>query len=132
MKLLPLVGPKSMRALNAFNMLLVGLSMLPGMGGLDWLDTVDEIPEAEKEKLIRRAVTIVPLQNEEIEALASFVADKNNVAYVNQNLSKLPVAELHEVLSIVCVEIGKIKVSLVTEAEKKSSENSPSTSEPST
>lgn len=124
MKVLPLVGVKSLAALNAFNLLLVGLSMVPGMGGLEFMEKVGELPEADREKLIRKALLIVTLQKEEVEALASFATDKNGVPYGPENLKNLSAGELHEILSLVCMEIGKIRVSLVTSAEKKSSDTS--------
>ncbi len=131
MKLLPLVGFKSLRALNAFNALLLGLKMLPlyiDSTYEEFFAAFQDRSEGEKESMLRLAAGFVELQQYEVEALISFAADKNGVVYGPENLGNLGPKELHELIVTVCMEIGRIRITLVSEAEKKSSPRSPSTS----
>jgi len=41
------------------------------------------------------------------------------VPYTEENVKKLPPAEIHEIIVAVCMEIAKMKVRLTTNAEKK-------------
>ena len=121
-KILPLTGYKSLRALNAFHALLLGLKMLPAyqMEGYEsFYASFGEKTDAEKETLLREAAVFVQLAEDEVQALISFATDKNGVPYSAVNLKNLTASELHEIIVAVCMEIGRIKIDLVTEAEKK-------------
>lgn len=123
-KILPLVGYKSLRALNAFHALLLGLKMLPAYqaeGYESFYASFGEKTDAEKEKLLREAAVFVQLQQDEVEALITFATDKNGVPYSAVNLKNLNAGELHEIIVAVCMEIGRIKIDLVSEEEKKKS-----------
>lgn len=122
MKILPLQGYKSLRALNAFHALLLGLKMLPSYaaeGYESFYASFAEKTDAQKETLLREAVVFVELQKEEVEALISFATDKNGVPYSSVNLKNLGPKELHETIVAVCMEIGRIKIELVSDQEKK-------------
>ena len=122
MKVLPLKGYKSLKALNAFNALLLGLKMLPvnlDKNYVDFFEAFKHKSDTEKEDAVRQAVAFVPLNDDEIDALVSFTTDRNGVPYGKVNVSNLGVAELHEIIVAVCMEIGRIKIDLVTEEEKK-------------
>ncbi len=128
MKVLPLKGYKSLKALNAFHTLLLGLKMLPAYA----MEPYEEFYEgfavrsdSEKEKFLREAVVLVPLQSEEVEALVAFCTDKNGIAYQESNIKNLGPDEIVECIVAVCIEIGKIKIELVSEDEKKKSISSP-------
>lgn len=121
-QVLPLTGYKSLRALNAFHALLLGLKMLPAYIGEDYESfyaSFGEKTEGEKEKLVREAVVFVQLAEDEVEALISFAKDKNGVPFSKVNLKNLTAGDLHEIIVAVCMEIGRIKIELVTEQEKK-------------
>lgn len=122
MKALELRGYKSMRALNAYSTLVLGLKMLPAYIGEsyeDFLDRAEKMGPEDQRKLFRQAAEFVELQKEELEAVLSFVADPNGVAYTEANIKSLRPTELVEAIVLVCMEIAKIKVDLVTEEEKK-------------
>jgi hypothetical protein len=122
MKVLPLTGYKSLRALNVFHTLMLGLKMLPAYMGEtyeDFFARVDAMPEADQEKMIREAALFVEIQKDELEALICFCADKNGVPYQAANLKNLGPSELIEVIVAVCKEIAKVKIGFVTETEKK-------------
>lgn len=121
-KVLPLVGFKSLRAFNAFNALLLGVKMLPAYMGEsyeDFLARIEEMPEEDQKKILLAGARHVNLEKEEVEALICFCTDKNGVPYSAENLKSLGPADLIEVIVSVCLEIGKIKINFVSEAEKK-------------
>ena len=116
-----------MRALNAFNALLLGLKMIPAYMAEsyeDFLNRISAMPEADQLKMIREAALFVELQKEEVEALVGFCCDKNDVPYEAANLKNLSPKELIEVIVAVCGEIAKMKIDFVTPNEKKKSETS--------
>lgn len=122
MRVLELKGFKSLRALNAFNTLMLGLKMLPAYMGEryeEFFDRVSNMPPSDQEKLIREAAVFVELQKEEVEALISFCADPNGVPYSAENMKNLGPKDLHEMIVAVCCEIAKIKIDLVSDREKK-------------
>jgi hypothetical protein len=122
MKVLELKGYKSLRALNAFHALMLGMKMLPAhisesyeafykrFGGLS---------DNEKETMIREAALFVELSQDEIEALASFCADANGIPFNKNNISNLKPDQMIDIIVSVCMEIGKIKIDMVSEDEKK-------------
>ncbi len=120
--ILPLVGYKSLRALNAFHALLLGLKMLPSYqaeGYETFYASFSTKTDSEKEKLLREATVFVQLQQDEVEALISFATDKNGIPFSPVNIKNLSLQELYDVVVSVCMEIGRIKIELVTEEEKK-------------
>lgn len=127
-KVLPLKGYKSLRALNAFHALLLGLKMLPAYIMQDYESFYEGFKhktEAEKEKLLREAAVFVQLGQDEVEALISFATDKNGIAYQSANMKSLPLDEMHSIIVAVCMEIGRIRIDLISDEEKKNSLNSP-------
>lgn len=122
MKVLELKGYKSLRALNAFNTLMLGLKMLPAYMGEsyeDFLTRIQEMPHGDQRKMIKEAALFVELQKEEVEALVCFCADKNGVPFRAENLGNLKPDEILEVIVEVCSEISKIKIDFISETEKK-------------
>lgn len=125
MKVLPLVGYKSLRALNAFHTLLLGMKMLPvhiGESYESFFESFKAKTEAEKETMIREAAVFVQLTQEEVEALCSFCADKNGIPYRSENIGNLNAGQIHEIIVAVCMELGRIRVDILSEAEKKNSQ----------
>ncbi len=121
-KVSPLVGLESLHALNAFNALLLGMKMLPAYAAIPYVDFYASFgtkTEAEKETLLREALAFVNLSKEEVSALVSFCSDKNGVPYGSHNIKSINVKDLFEIIVAVCMEIGAIEITLVTEAEKK-------------
>jgi hypothetical protein len=126
-KILPLKGYKSLRALNAFHALMLGIKMLPAYaeeGYPTFYARLAQMSDAEKEKIIREAAVFVQLAEDEVNALISFATDKNGVAYSDVNVKNLNAGELHEIIVAVCMEIGRIKIELVSEQEKKNLQTS--------
>ena len=122
MKILPLKGFKAIKALNAFHTLLLGLKMLPAYiaeSYVDFYGAFETKTEQEKERLLREAVLFVQLTEDEVCALVCFATDKNDVPYSEVNIKNLTIDELFEIIVSVCLEIGRIKINILTEAKKK-------------
>jgi len=118
----PLVGIKSLKALNAFHTLLLGLKMLPAYMSQDYqtfYSSFGAMRDSEKETKLREAVAFVQLAPEEVDALIGFCSDKNGVPYSDVNKGNLTVDEIFECIVAVCMEIGRIKIDLVSDDEKK-------------
>jgi len=123
-KVLPLVGFKSIRVLNAFHTLLLGLKMLPIYLDQDYVtffDSFKDKSDTEKEDALRQAAAFVPLNSEELDAIISFTTDSNGIPYSSANRSQLKPDELFSIIVAVCMEIGRIKIDLISENEKKKS-----------
>ena len=128
MKTLELKGFKSLRALNVFHSLILGLLMLPAYRGVqyeEFLARVDEMPDDQKEKIIREAALFVALDEEEVKSVVGFCCDPNGVPYDAANLKSMTPDQIFEMIVAVSMQVAKIKISLVSEAEKKSLEIAP-------
>lgn len=123
-KILPFKGYQSLKALNAFNALLLGLKMLPAYLQYDYptfFDSFKQKSPEETETLIREAVAFVHLEQTEIDALMSFAADSNGIPFGKSNINNLAPEEIFEIIVQVCIEFSKIDINLVSEEEKKRS-----------
>lgn len=123
-KVLPLKGHKSLVACGALGKLLLGLFMLPIhlQGKQDYNEYFEGFKtksDEEKEKLIRQAVLLVELAEDEVKAFMSFTVDKNGVEYSSVNLANVGPDEMHECIVAVCMELSRIEINLVSDAEKK-------------
>ncbi len=123
-KVLPLKGYKSLKALNAFHALMLGLKMLPAYMTLSYEEffaLVEKMEESAQEKMIKEAALFVELQQDEVAALISFACDANGVPYTSENMKSLTPDEFINIIVAVCLEISKIKIDFVSESEKKNS-----------
>lgn len=122
-KCLPLKDTKSLRALNAFYALLIGLKMLPQHAHFTLEEFVKLVEQMEPEDQVTIFVTgakFVELQPEEIKAMVCFCTDKNGVPYTSENVKNLGPSEFIEVIATVCMEIVRnIHIDLITNDEKK-------------
>lgn len=131
-KVLPLKGYKSLRALNAFNALMLGLKMLPAYMNTpyeEFYKGLDKLGEEEKISLLLEAAKFVELQEDEVKALVQFCCDRNGVPFDDSNLKNLQPDDLLRVIVSVCMEISRIKIDIIGETEKKKLKTSPSMSE---
>lgn len=121
-EVMPLAGPKSLRALNAYMALLFGVKMTADYGHLHFEEFLSQLKarsEQDVENMIRKAVMLVPLDEEDTAALVCFCKDPNGVPYSSANIKSLGPEEFFEVIVAVCVEVSKIKIDFVTAKEKK-------------
>lgn len=122
MKVLELRGYKSLKALNAFHTLMLGLKMLPAYTGEQYEEfyaRIQKMDAVSQEKMIREAAFFVELQKDEVEAIICFCCDQNGVPYNSANIDNLGPAEMIEAIVAVCFKISQIKIDLVTPSEKK-------------
>lgn len=127
-KCLPLKEYKSLKAMNAFYSLLLGLKMIPGnshYGFEEFLSIIEGMSTEDQLKTFEQGAKLVPLEEDEVKALICFCTDKNGIPYTAENMKNLSPSDLVEIIVTVCMEIVKnIKVDLVTPAEKKNLETS--------
>ena len=126
-KVLELRGYKSLRALNAYNTLLLGLKMLPSYMNEDYkdfLNAISEMSEADQLKTFKEAALLVELQKDEVEAIVGFCVDPNGAPYEAASIKTLDPATIVEMIVAVCGEISKMKIDFVSENEKKKSKTS--------
>ncbi len=129
MKVRELKGYKSLRALNGFNALLLGLKMLPAYATEsfeDFFSRLHELPDDAQEKLVREAAMFVQLQPDEVDAMISFCEDVNGVPYGPENVKNLSTSDLVEIIVAVSMSISKMRIGLLSEDEKKKSQISAS------
>ena len=130
MKIIELAGPKSLKALNAYCALLIGVKYLPQYATMsfeDFYGSVALMSEDERKLFFKEAAMIVELTDDEIKALLHFVRDPNGVPYGDSNIQNLKATELLEAIVAVCLVIASWPIDLVSEAEKKKLKNSVST-----
>lgn len=131
-KCLPLIGIRSLRALNAFSALLLGMKMMPGQAHLtyeEWITIVAAMEPEDQLKTFIHAAKFVALDPEEVKSLVCFCTDKNGIAYTEANVKTLTPSDLIEVIATVSMEIVQnIHIDLVHEEEKKNLSHLPLTS----
>lgn len=122
-KVLPLKDYKSLRALNAYCALMIGMKMIPAHQHLtleEFFALVEAMEPEDQLKVLTNGAKIVELQPEEVKALVCFCTDKNGVPYTAENLKNLGPGELVEIIVTVCMEVLKnIHIDLLTAEEKK-------------
>jgi hypothetical protein len=126
--LLPLTGYQSLRALNAYNALLLGLNMIPDYAHIafeEFFHSIKQREPQEFETLIRKAASLVRLEEEEVQAMISFVADGNGVPYSKNSIKNLTPDDIFEIIVAVSIELSKVEINLVSEEEKKRLKISP-------
>lgn len=118
----PLKGLKSLKVFNVFHRVMLGLNMLPAYINEPYekfYDRIGSLSEDEQSKLIKEALVFVDLEPEEVECVVCFCEDKNGVPFGKENLRNLKPDEILEMIRGVLVQIAKIKISLLSEDEKK-------------
>ena len=121
-KVRELKGYKSLRALNTFHTLMLGLKMIPAYMGEsyeDFLGRIKEMDEDGRTKMLREAVRWVPLSPEEVESMVTFCSDGNGVPYTAEGIKTIDPKRLIDCIVAVGLAIGRIECDILTEEEKK-------------
>lgn len=121
-KVLELKGYNSLRALNAFSALMLGVKMLPQYMLEDYdsfMIRVGEMPEEKRREMLFQAAKHIELDKGEVEALICFCLDPNGIPYSSANLKNLSFDQILECVVEVCMEISKIKIDIISDSEKK-------------
>ncbi len=132
MKILELKGYKSYMAFTAFHRLMLGLKMIPEyklIGYEEFFNAVHKLTEPEQREMIKKASIFVTLERDEMESLISFGVDPNGVPYSKENIRDMSPDQMIDIVIAVCMEIAKIKIDFVTDAEKKNLKTGHSTSD---
>lgn len=119
---LPIEGPDSYWALQAYMKLLFGLKMLPMYMGEqfeEFLERVEAMELEDRKKILREAVLMVTLDREELMALVRFAADENGVPFTKENTKRLAGDQFLEIVQAVVEAIASIKINFLTKSEKK-------------
>lgn len=122
MKLLELKGLKSLRAMNAFHKLMLGLKMLPSYMNEDYdafYLRIEGLPPADQRRIMKEAIDQVDLFPEEVLAIACFAADDNGVPYGESNLKPLNPKQIANILLEVSMQFWAIRLDFTTTDEKK-------------
>ena len=122
MKMLELKGLKSLRALNAFHKLMLGVKMQPAYEHEDYDKfylRIEAMPPDDQRRVMQEAVIHVDLYQEEVLALACFAADDNGIPYGEANLKPLKPTEIAKILVEVAMAFVAIRLDFTTEDEKK-------------
>jgi hypothetical protein len=123
MKVRELRGIPAFHAFQAYQKIILGLKMLPAYASESFEEfyaRVEKMPFRDQETLIREAVALgTRLDPEEVMDLLQFGEDANGVPWSSVNVKSLDVGGLHEAIVAVCCELAKVKIKLVSEAEKK-------------
>lgn len=130
---LPLKDYKSLRALNAYCALMIGMKMLPAHAHFtleEFFALIEQMKPEDQVTLLTNGAKIVELAPEEVKALVCFCTDKNGIPYTAENMKNLGPGELVEVIVTVCMEVlQNINIDLITKDEKKKSNPSLLTSD---
>ena len=124
MKVLELRGYKSLRALNAYSALMLGMKMLPAYmheSYEEFYARVEAMDEDGARRIFREGAQFVELEKDEMEAMLSFATDSNNVPYSPENVKNLKPHEMVEIIVEVSMAILRMKIDFVSEEEKKKS-----------
>ena len=130
-KLLPLKGVQSLKALNGFSALILGLNMIPEYAQIpfeEFFHSFKDRTPGNIETMIRKAVSLVQLSDDEIMSMVGFASDQNDIPISRENIKNLSPDDIFEIIVQVSLELSRININLVSEAEKKSSKTSPLTS----
>lgn len=130
MKVREIEGLTSLRAWNVFHALMLGLKMLPAYqfeSYEEFYARIQLMPPGDQEKMIREALAFVPLELDEVKGALTFVSDANGMPLGPEQMKKLKPAQIVDGLTLVCMEIAKFNIDLISESEKKKSPDLPST-----
>lgn len=126
-----LIGTDAFRAMQVYCKLVLGLKMLPMYETFefsDFFNLIGDMPEVDKKIVLKEALLLVDLNNDEIAQLCSFGLDKNGVPLSKNNIKSLTIPDQFEVMLEVCLKLTDIKVDSITDDQKKNSITSQSTS----
>lgn len=107
-------GIKTPAAFQVLFTLLIGYFQVPVLNQMidfeKFVDTFDKAERAEKEEILRKAVTIVPLTEEELLNVLYFARDVNGVRFTRENIDNLKYDEILKLVVDVCLAFAETKV----------------------
>lgn len=107
-------GIKTPAAFQVLFTLLIGYFQVPVLNQMidfeQFVNTFDKAERAEKEKILRKAVTIVPLTEEELFNVLYFARDVNGIRFTRENIDNLKYDEILNLVVDVCLAFAETKV----------------------
>ncbi|MDR3243820.1 MAG: hypothetical protein LBT79_03630 [Elusimicrobiota bacterium] len=113
MKIKELKGLKSVKALNVYMKLVIGIAMtyFNKEKSFDaFLKNFEGYDLEKKRTLLKLACLIVQLEEDEVEALTRFAVDDDDIAYERPALSNLKTSELVAIMVEVLLKISEVEV----------------------
>jgi len=115
-------GYEGFRAMQTFCKLVLGLKMIPQYSSfeyLDFLSVIHEMTENDTRLVLREAILLVDLTEDECLSLCVFGSDINGVPYGKVNIKNLTIADSVNVMIEVCLKLSEIKIDALTDDQKK-------------
>lgn len=107
-------GIKTPAAFQVLFTLLLGYFQVPVLNQMinfdQFIETFNKADRTEKEKILRKAVTIVPLTEEELYNVLYFAKDANGVRFTRENIDNLKYEEILNLVVDVCLAFAETKV----------------------
>ena len=103
-----LKGIRSVRALQVCSTLLLGMLMLPinlNKKFDEFFKDIAKLPVDDQRKVLRDAVKLVALGDDEINACLAFCKDKNGVPIDKSNIENYPPGVIAEMVVSVCLSV---------------------------
>lgn len=113
---------RSLRPLNAFSALVLGVKMLPAyqhLGYEEFLAVVEAMDEEGQKTIFREAASFVELSSDDVSGMLWFCNDSNGVPFDSSNMKNLNPKQIVEMIVAVCMKIVNINVDFVSADEKK-------------
>lgn len=107
-------GIKTPAAFQVLFTLLIGYFQVPVLNQMidfeKFVDIFNKAERAEKEKILRKAVSIVPLTEDELLNVLYFARDVNGVRFTRENIDNLKYDDILNLVVDVCLAFAETKV----------------------
>lgn len=107
-------GIKTPAAFQVLFTLLLGYFQVPALNQMldfeKFVEVFNQADSAEKEKILRKAVAIVPLTQDEMLSVLYFAKDSNGVRISRENIDNLKYDEIFNYIVEVCLAFAETKV----------------------
>ena len=107
-------GLKSPAGFQVLYTLLIGFYTVPTFDGKtdfeEFIKDFEAMPREDKERVLKKAISIVPLKEDEYLNALYFAKDANGIRYTKENVDNLTYSEIMELVVEVCLAFADCKV----------------------
>ncbi len=107
-------GLKSPAGFQVLYTLLIGYYTVPTFDAKtdfnEFIKDFEAMPRERKKEVLKKAVCIVPLKEEEYLNVLYFAKDENGIHYTKENVDNLSYSEIMELVVEVCLAFAECKV----------------------
>ena len=107
-------GIKTPAAYQVLFTLLLGYFQVPTLNKMidfeTFIETFDKAERSEKEKILRKAVAVVPLTEDELYNALYFAKDVNGVRFTRENIDNLIHDDILKLVVDVCLAFAETKI----------------------